>query len=260
MLHERFRRNPIMRSILGPPARTVLRRIQRGRTALARQRVKLHYVRWLTSSEGTRPEPYLRSFAPRLSTRLLLWADDLHRGHRPREIGRIYLPSPPIAKVRAVRWHARHYRPKCFVETGTFMGDTTAAVADLFEKCFTIELSDQLHRRAVDRLSKLGNVECLQGDSGRVIADLIQNRLSGPALFWLDAHASGGITTHAGYNPIFAELEAILADRETGHVILIDDARGHQVDRIRQMVSPSRSFTVKNDIIRILPASCPQQP
>jgi hypothetical protein len=172
---------------------------------------------------------------------------------RPRRIERIYLPSRSLAKVRAIRWHARHHKPKFFVETGTFMGDTTAAVADLFEQCFTIELSDQLYRRASERLTKLGNVRCLQGDSGRVIAALIRDHLPGPALFWLDAHASGGVTTHAGYDPIFAELEAILADAETGHVILIDDARGHQVDRIRQMVSPDRSFTVRNDIMRIAP-------
>jgi hypothetical protein len=49
-----------------------------------------------------------------------------------------------------------------------------------------------------------------------MISDLIRNHLPGPALFWLDAHASGGVTTHAGYDPIFAELEAILADVETG--------------------------------------------
>jgi hypothetical protein len=185
----------------------------------------------------------------------MLWADDLRSGHiaNPRKNGRIYVPSQPMAKVLAIRWYARHYKPRFFVETGTFMGDTTAAVADLFEQCFTIELSDQLYHRASERFSKTGNVRCLQGDSGRMILDLIRNDLSGPALFWLDAHASGGITVDAGYDPIFAELEAIFADPETEHVILIDDARGHQIDKIRDMVPLGRSFAVRNDIIRIAP-------
>jgi hypothetical protein len=190
----------------------------------------------------------------------MLWGDTLRTGHfaSPFKIERIYVPSSPLAKVRAIRWYARHYHPRFFVETGTFMGDTTAAVADLFEKCFTIELSEQLYHRACDRLSKLGNVRCLEGDSGQIVSDLIRNRLAGPTLFWLDAHASGGVTSDAGYDPIFAELAAILEDPDTGHVILIDDARGHQVDQIRQMASRGRSFTVKNDIMRIVPQSPPQ--
>jgi hypothetical protein len=192
----------------------------------------------------------------------MIWAASLRSGHfmQLRKIERIYVPSRGMAKVRTIRWHARHYKPQFFVETGTFMGDTTAAVADLFERCFTIELSNELHHRASERLSQFGNVRCLQGDSGRMVSDLIRNHLPGPALFWLDAHASGGVTTHAGYDPIFAELEAILADQETGHVILIDDARGHQIDTIRQMVTPSRCFTVKNDIVRIVPQSPLRRP
>jgi hypothetical protein len=227
----------------------------RRRAARARRQNRVEYVRWLTSSQGTRPEPFLRSFAPSLRTRMMLWADDLRAGRltMPRQIGRIYLPSQPMAKVRAIRWHARRYQPRFFVETGTFMGDTTAAVADLFERCFTIELSDELYQRAARRFSMTGNVRCLHGDSGRMISEVIRDDLSGPALFWLDAHASGGVTTHAGYDPIFAEIEAILADAETRHVILIDDARGHHIEKIRQMVPPGRSFGVRNDIVRIAP-------
>jgi hypothetical protein len=252
-----FQMKAIGRAMLRRSARAARELIERGRTARARRNNKVAYVRWLTSPAGTRPESYLRSFAPSLSTRAMLWADDLCSGHitKPRKIGRIYVPSHPMAKVRAIRWYARHYRPKFFVETGTHMGDTTAAVADLFQQCFTIELSDQLYRRASVRFSKTPNVRCLQGDSGRMISDLIRNHLPGPALFWLDAHASGGVTTNAGYDPIFAELEAILADPEAGHVILIDDARGHRVDKIRLMVSRGQSFTIKNDIVRIAPLS-----
>jgi hypothetical protein len=72
-----------------------------------------------------------------------------------------------MTKVRAIRWYARHYQPRFFVETGTGLGDTPAAVADLLAQCFTIEPSAELHQFAAERLSKIANVRCLQGDSGR---------------------------------------------------------------------------------------------
>ena len=224
-------------------------------TRRGRRRYKIAYIRWLLSPQGTQPVPYLRSFAPRRHTALRIWAAELLSGHLavPRKIGRIYLPSPPCAKLCAIRWHARHYKPKYFIETGTFLGDTTAAVADLFEECLTVELSAELYGKACARFADAATIRCLHGDSGELIAKIVPD-LSAPALFWLDAHASGGLTTHASYDPLLTELEAILAQRETGHVILIDDARGHPIERIRRMVPSGRSFAVRNDIIRILPA------
>jgi hypothetical protein len=165
--------------------------------------------------------------------------------------GRIFLPSPPIAKVRAIRFHARRFDIRSFVETGTYYGDTTAAVADAFDRCVTIELSPQLHARAAARFSSDVKIECYQGDSGSLLSGIIKS-LSGPAIFWLDAHHSGGVTANAGYDPILSELSAIIDDRR-GHVVLIDDARGHVIETINEIVAPNHILTVRNDIIRITP-------
>jgi hypothetical protein len=241
-----------MRDVIKQTARRII-----AGTGLERRLRNLSYALWLNSPEGPHPTPYLRSLAPRSSARLLLWADDVRHGWvgRVAKAGRLYLPSRGMTKVRAIRWHARRYGPRVFVETGTGFGDTTAAVADLFAQCFTIELSAELHQHATTRLAKIGHVRCLQGDSGRIVSDLVRSQISGPALFWLDAHTSGGRTASAGYDPIFAELDAIFSAPQPAHVILIDDARGHQVDKIREMVPSGRTFTNKNDIVRITPAT-----
>jgi hypothetical protein len=240
-----------MRDVISQTARRII-----AGTVLERRLRNLSYALWLNSPEGPRPTPDLRSLAPGLGARLLLWVEDVRHGRvgRVAKAGRLYLPSRGRTKVRAIRWHARRYGPRVFVETGTGFGDTTAAVADLFAQCFTIELSAALHQHASARLAKIEHVRCLQGDSGRIVSDLLRNQISGPALFWLDAHTSGGNTASAGYDPIFAELDAILSASQPEHVILIDDARGHQVDKIRAMVPRGRSFANKNDIVRITPA------
>lgn len=111
-----------------------------------------------------------------------------------------------------------------FVETGTFRGDTTNWACERFEEVYSIELSSELHRQAVQRLRHHRNLMLLQGDSGTHLAGLIE-RLRQPALFWLDAHWSLGET--AGESdpcPLLRELEIILRS-SIPHMLLIDDAR-----------------------------------
>jgi hypothetical protein len=215
---------------------------------------KLIFINWLVSPAGTRPMPYLRSFKPRLQTSAMLWFSDTRGGRvsSPTKFRRIYIPAPPFVKAIALRRYARTFALETFVETGTFFGDTTAAVADLFGRCFTIELSHELHSQAVKRLSGLRNVRCLQGDSGVELSRVL-TEIDTPALFWLDAHHSGGVTANAGYDPIFKELKSIYMHSIKTHVILVDDARGHDVERIIREAPPSHKATARNDIIRIMP-------
>jgi hypothetical protein len=52
------------------------------------------------------------------------------------------------------------------------------------------------------------------------------HKLSQPALFWLDAHYSEGVTARGDKDtPIYEELHLILNAGDIGHVIIIDDAR-----------------------------------
>ncbi len=82
---------------------------------------------------------------------------------------------------------------------------------------------------------------------------LAKCRANIPALFWLDAHHSGGVTANAGYDPIFEELKSIYMHPIKRHVIPVDGARGHAVEGIIREAPPSHKATVRNDIIRIVP-------
>ena len=78
------------------------------------------------------------------------------------------------------------------VETGTCLGKGTEAMAQVFDQVYTIELDQELHQKAQDRLGSLGfdNITYLQGDSAERLRELV-GELEGPAVFFLDAHWSG---------------------------------------------------------------------
>jgi hypothetical protein len=225
------------------------------RSFLLKKKRRLGYLQWLASSAGPREAAYLKRFTPSAP---LLGALRLRHAFskappRCRDGRDLFLVPPHIVKARAIRRHAEIYGLSVFVETGTFLGDMVAAVASTFERCITIELSVDLWRRASARLQSLGGVTCLNGDSSVVLRDVLAE-IEGPALFWLDAHASGGQTADAGRDPIQDELRMIFGLGDRNHVILIDDARGHRIGQIAAGVPSSHRFAVRNDMMRITPA------
>lgn len=133
------------------------------------------------------------------------------------------VPPPPAVKRRILSAYMKRFGLKVFIETGTFKGDTLDELARLADKAYSIELSDELHARALTRFAKRANISLLHGDAGDVLPPLVM-KLSEPALFWLDGHYSAGETAHgAQASPISRELEAVLASPVSGHVVLIDD-------------------------------------
>lgn len=172
--------------------------------------------------------------------------------------------NPPHRyKVDEIRRIARAYRCRSFVETGTYYGDTTWAVMDLFDRSFTIELDDALHELAVRRFADRPQVRVLHGDSGEVLPSLL-DELVDPALYWLDGHYSGGVTAKGSLDtPIMKELDAIMTRGGT-FVVLIDDARlfdgTHDypkledlIDSVGQRLGDAFRIEVACDVIRILP-------
>lgn len=213
------------------------------------------YLDWLSSSEGPRRLYFLKRFKPSLPVLYGLRLRHAFSARRPACRGSRYLfvPPSPRVKARALRRHARQFGLSIFVETGTYHGDTVAAIAEQFDQCFTVELSPELWQSAALRLAPQKNVLCLHGDSSAVLPEILR-QIGAPALFWLDAHASGGDTIDTGRNPLLDELAAIYAHNIKRHVILIDDARGQQVTTVTAAVPPTYRAIVRNDIIRITPA------
>jgi hypothetical protein len=222
---------------------------------LNKKRRRIGYLQWLASSEGPREAVYLKRFTP---SRALLGALRVRHAFsksppRCREADHLFLVPPASVKARAIRRYARAYGISTFVETGTFLGDMVEAVTESFARCITIELSEHLWRDARARFQELDTVTCLHGDSATVLPTVL-SKIDGRALFWLDAHRSGGLTADGGHDPLHDELCQIFSHRERGHVILIDDARGHDIARISHLAPADRRVSVRNDIVRIEPA------
>lgn len=113
-----------------------------------------------------------------------------------------------------------------WVETGTFLGQTTAFLLKHFGKVYTVEPGKDLYNRAV-RIFAGQNVELFNGLSETIFPILIPT-LKGDMNFWLDGHYSADITFRGPKDcPIEDELQAI--KNNLGNFgklsILIDDVR-----------------------------------
>lgn len=112
-----------------------------------------------------------------------------------------------------------------FIETGTYLGDTTQKATQCFSNVQTIELSEELCNKAKKRFKNNKNIKVHQGDSVTVLLSIIP-QLKNKAVFFLDAHYSMGTTAKGSCNtPILPELDAIKTSPIKNHILIIDDIR-----------------------------------
>jgi len=189
------------------------------------------------------------------------WATDRRRAAARRRwvVDGSQVPAPPMVKHGEVVAYTGGRGPHVFIETGTLRGDTIEAVRRRVDRVVSIELSPQLAVAARMRFADNPEVTILEGDSGTVLPQLIDD-LDEPAVFWLDGHFSAGPTARADLDtPIVEELEAVLTHDRDDHVVLIDDARLFgtgdypTIDQVRAQVArhrPHWQVDVHTDIIR----------
>ena len=121
------------------------------------------------------------------------------------------------------------------VETGTHTAETAILLGALCEQVYTIELDPSLARAARNTLEFANakykrNITLWEGNSGELLWHSEIQKEPRPILFWLDGHASGGDTaqlktseySHFG-SPVLDEVKAVLARKNDGDVIVIDD-------------------------------------
>ena len=167
---------------------------------------------------------------------------------------------PHIIKQRAVLEYAESFRLTTLIETGTYYGEMIAAVIDRFRKIYSIELDPELAKRAQQRFRNDSRVEIIEGDSQIVVPELLQ-RLNERCLFWLDAGYCGWGGGIGNPNRLGSEFIAILSDKITDHVILMDDADGINGEggspTLPELIAlvesryPNRRVEVARNIIRI---------
>ena len=169
--------------------------------------------------------------------------------------------APSLEAQRVIREYAKEFSTKTLIETGTFRGDMVNAQKETFSKIFSVELDKKLAEKAKRKFAEYNHISIFQGDSVELLPE-IMGQITGPCLFWLDAHYSGGITARGDEDtPIIQELNYIFDNSNKDHVILIDDARHFigqsdypTIEQLKEQVlekHPDWVFEVKHDIIRI---------
>jgi len=170
-------------------------------------------------------------------------------------------PPPYFVRRAMLRTEARACGARCFVETGTFLGDTSWALAKEFRKVYTIEVEPTLAALARERFRKRPEVAVVEGDSALLLPGICRE-IDSACLFYLDGHYSGGITGMGGEEcPILAELRAIFDHTAHPFRIVIDDARLFgtspaypTIEAIAGLLrerAPDKSMRVENDAILI---------
>ena len=157
---------------------------------------------------------------------------------------RFAAPSPHFIKQSCL---IRNGLPNAvWVETGTYLGQTTQLLSKYASKVYSIEPEPILFSNAAKYFKTFDNVEILNGLSENIFPDLLP-RISGDVNFWLDGHYSGGIT-HKGpkITPIVDELKCI--GQHLPHfsraTVLIDDIRGFDPRQPKFSAYPSLDFLV----------------
>ncbi len=157
---------------------------------------------------------------------------------------------PPAVKHLFIKWTAKRYGLKTFIETGTAYGDTIWSVMKTFKRIYSIELNEELHRFAECRCIVHKNVYVILGDSPKELRSIMLEIFE-PCLFWLDAHWSGGVTARGNIDtPVIDELKAI-SKSGYNHVILIDDCM-HLFDEVKKQAEKiGYKVKVIRNIIRL---------
>jgi hypothetical protein len=217
----------------------------------------------------------LRTVLVRLLRLLRLYhpLHDWRRSHRFKKAGRAAValwksqgcpvPLPDIVKYEVIRGYARLHGTSILVETGTWFGNALFILRNDFNELHSIELAPELHAQARAALGHLHHIHLHLGDSAVLIPSVVPS-LSAPALYWLDGHWCAGPSSHGEKETPISEELAFLLNRPAGqNVVLIDDARCFNgktsypaIEQLRAWVTarrPQSSFTVDNDIIRIVP-------
>ncbi len=172
-------------------------------------------------------------------------------------------PPPHLAKQQTLIAFARRFGLTVLVETGTYYGDMVEAMKRHFDRIISVELSRDLFEQARERFRGQKKIELVCGDSAVEIERIVKS-LDRPALFWLDAHHSAGVTAKGSSDTsICEELGHILRAWGRGHVVIIDDAQcfGRDPDypSLRELIvfvrerAPSAEIAVEQDAIRITP-------
>ncbi len=155
------------------------------------------------------------------------------------------LPAPHSVKIEVL---LRRGDPEAtWIETGTYLGETTHVLGRRAKHVYTIEPAAVLAERARDRFKDRANITVIEGTSELMLEPLLRD-IQGDVCFWLDGHFSSGPTFQGTADtPIVEELDLIERNltRLGRVVILVDDIRCFRSGDEGMTSYPTRSSLVE---------------
>jgi hypothetical protein len=153
-------------------------------------------------------------------------------------------PSPHFIKQTVLLRNA--IPGSTWVETGTYLGQTTKELSKNGIFVYSIEPEPTLYSNAAEYFKSYPNVEILKGVSEEVFPSLLP-KLYGDINFWLDGHYSAGITYKGPQDtPILEELTYISTNLNhfRNVCVMIDDIRCFNPDLEEYSSYPSLNVLV----------------
>jgi hypothetical protein len=139
----------------------------------------------------------------------------------------------------------------CFIETGTFNGDTIFALELFFTKLYTIEFSEKYYTNTKNKYNG-DKIHFILGDSSIVFGTLLHN-ITEKTIFFLDGHWSGYDTGHSEKDcPLYEEITHINNLFRNEAIIIIDDFRLFGLNASSGKLSEDWSDINKETILNIL--------
>jgi hypothetical protein len=158
---------------------------------------------------------------------------------------------PSIDHAFLLKLHDDYRNYQCFIETGTYLGDTTFALEPYFHRLYTIEISKK-HYEAT-RMTYIGNkINFIFGDSSVVFEGMLPN-IPHKCIFFLDGHWSSGDTGRSTKDcPLDEEITHINNLYQPEGIIIIDDYRLFGLDKSSGKLDEDWSKINKENLLNIL--------
>ena len=132
------------------------------------------------------------------------------------------MPAIDISVLNLLKDDYRKYN--CFIETGTFCGETIFTVEPYFDKLVTIEFSKKYYDYTKGKY-KGNKIDFFLGDSSIVFQSLLPT-IKEKCIFFLDGHYSSGDTGQSAKDcPLDEEITHINNLFINEAIIIIDDYR-----------------------------------
>jgi hypothetical protein len=154
-------------------------------------------------------------------------------------------PAPDFVKHRVLM---RHGMSDAWIETGTYLGDTTKFLSKKAKIVYSLEPSEKLYLGAIKRFQASQKIRIVNGTSEEKLREVINLILPlgfKHISFWLDGHYSAG-NTYQGPNdtPVLNELEIISEYLDLDVTIFIDDVRCFNSNLLEYASYPSLDLLI----------------